>query len=69
MQCLFKCMKNVSVKFVWGRSEFIGNKEVQLEKLQWFEGVQLFIISIHTYIYIYILYVYNSQQDSLLIKT
>ena len=72
MQCLFKCMKNVSVQICGGGSEFIGNQEVQLEKLQWFEGmqleklqwfegVQLFIIFIHTYIYIYI-YIYNSQQ-------
>ena len=51
MQCLFKCMKNVSVMKLCvcvcvgggggGGSEFIGNQGVQLEKLQWFEGVQL----------------------------
>ena len=45
MQCLFKCMKNVSVQNCvcvgggGGGSEFIGNQGVQLEKLQWFEGV------------------------------
>ena len=41
MQCLFKCMKNVSVQNCVGGSEFIGNQGVQLEKLQWFGGVQL----------------------------
>ena len=54
MQYLFKCMKNVSVQNCvceGGRgSEFIGNQGMQLEKLQWFEGVQY----IYIYIYIYI---------------
>ena len=37
MQCLFKCMKNVSVQIfvcVGGGSEFIGNQGVQLEKVR-----------------------------------
>ena len=62
MQCLFKCMKNVSVQICvevggggggGGGSEFIGNQVVQLEKLQRFEGVQLSSFSF-TPIYIYI---------------
>ena len=39
-----KCKCSNLCVCVWGggwRFEFIGNQGVQLEKLQWFEGVQL----------------------------